>query len=251
LKEFENQVAIVTGAAKGIGASIAKLLSERGAHTAIVDIDESEAASTCEEIRSKNGKALFFAGDVTKSEFANEITEKLTKDFGQVHILVNNAGIIRDGFISKISEKDWEDVMDVNLKAPFLFSKAVSEKMRENQFGKIVNIISRAWLGNVGQSNYSASKGGLVSLTRTLALELARYQINVNGVAPGLIDTPMTKALPEKVKDKLISLQPTKKMGTTKDIAEAVSFLASDKSNFITGQILHVDGGKSCGLLSL
>jgi NAD(P)-dependent dehydrogenase (short-subunit alcohol dehydrogenase family) len=123
--------------------------------------------------------------------------------------------------------------------------------MKERRYGKIVNIISKAWLGTVGQTNYSASKGGLVSLTRTLALELAPYEINVNGVAPGLIDTPMTRNLPEKVKERVIKMQPTGKMGTTDDVAAAVCFLASDLAGFITGQILHVDGGKSCGLLSI
>ncbi len=176
---------------------------------------------------------------------------QVIEKFGSIDVLVNNAGIIRDNLISNISEQDWDQVLDVNLKGAFLCCQAVFPILKSQRSGKIVNIVSRAWLGSIGQANYTASKGGLVSLTRSLALEFARFQINVNAVAPGLIDTPMTQGMPTEGRERLIRMQPTGKMGKVEDIAAAVAFLASDDAEFITGQVLHVDGGKSCGLLSL
>lgn len=249
--EFQNKVAIITGAARGIGASIAKVLARKGATTFLLDVESKGLNNVAKEIKAHEGKTFALVGSVTDKKFVDDAISEILNKENKIDILVNNAGIIRDNFLAKISEKDWDDVVEVNLKGPFLMSQACFPSMKEKKYGKIINIISRAWLGNIGQSNYSASKGGLVSLTRTLALELARYKINVNGIAPGLIDTDMTKSIPEKVKQKLIELQPTREMGTVKDIADAVAFLASDQAKYIVGQILHVDGGKSCGLLSL
>lgn len=249
--DLKGKVAIITGAGKGIGAGIAELLSASGASTYLLDMDGKSVEDVVSRINQNGHDAHGLTGSITDHTFVSEVVRQVIEDKGKIDILVNNAGIIRDNFVDNISEKDWDDVMETNLKGPFLMSKAAIPSMKKQTYGKIVNIISRAWLGNIGQSNYSASKGGLVSLTRTLALELARYQINVNGVAPGLIDTPMTRNLTEKARDRLINMQPTKKMGTINDIAEAVVFLVSDRATFITGQILHVDGGKSCGLLSL
>ena len=248
---LKGKVGIVTGAGQGIGRGIAGLFSALGAFTYLLDLDERRVNEAVTEISMNGFGAKSLIGSVTDPQFLHDAVETILRDNGKIDILVNNAGIIRDNFIDNISEKDWDDVISINLKGSFLVSKAVIPTMKKQKFGKIVNIISRAWLGNIGQSNYSASKGGLVSLTRTLALELARYDINVNGVAPGLIDTPMTQKLSDKVRERLINMQPTRKMGTIRDIAEAVSFLASDRANFITGQVLHVDGGKSCGLISL
>ncbi|MBL4720998.1 MAG: SDR family oxidoreductase, partial [Alphaproteobacteria bacterium] len=196
-------------------------------------------------------EVLSIAADISKKDQVFAMMKQAQEAFGTVDILVNNAGIIRDGFLAKLSEGDWDKVMDVNLKGPFLCCQAVFEMMKTQNSGKIVNIVSRSWLGNIGQANYSASKGGLVSLTRTLALELARFQINVNAVAPGLIETPMTLGMPDEARERLLRMQPTGKMGSIDDIAAAVCFLASGDAQFINGQILHVDGGKSCGLLSL
>lgn len=249
--DFKGRVAIVTGGGKGIGAGISELLSALGATTYILDPDTKSVAAVIAKIQQNGQAAVSLTGSITDPQFISESVNRILDERGRIDVLVNNAGIIKDNFIDNITEKDWDDVIDINLKGPFLMAKAVVPSMKKQTCGKIVNIISRAWLGNVGQSNYSASKGGLVSLTRTLALELARFQINVNGVAPGLIDTPMTQKLSDKVKERLINMQPTRKMGTIADIAEAVAFLASDRATFITGQILHVDGGKSCGLLSL
>lgn len=246
--DLNDRTAIVTGAGGGIGVAIAAKMCALGARVGVVDVDEKQAAAEVKRLEQRGHAAIVIAGDVREERVMQRAVDEVADRWGRVDILVNNAGIIRDNFIENISEEDWDAVIDVNLKGAFFGCRAAVPRMKEQRHGKIINIISRAWLGNVGQSNYSASKGGLVSLTRTLALELAPHGINVNGVAPGLIDTPMTQKLPQKVRDRLIQMQPTKQMGTVDDVAAAVCFLASDASRFITGQILHVDGGKSCGL---
>jgi NAD(P)-dependent dehydrogenase (short-subunit alcohol dehydrogenase family) len=248
---FDGKTAIVTGAGSGIGAAIAGELARLGARVGLVDIDVDSLNERAEELSSAGFFVDAYPHDVLNKESLDEVVDDSIRNWGAIDILVNNAGIIRDGFVDKLSEEDWDAVIDVNLKGAFLCCRAVVPHMKERQYGKIVNMTSASWLGNMGQSNYAASKGGLVSLTRTLALELAGHGINVNGVAPGLIDTPMTRSLPQKVRDRRISIQPTKRMGTVDDVVSAVCFLASDRAHFITGQILHVDGGKSCGLLAL
>jgi len=247
--DLHGKTAIITGAGRGIGAGIAATMARLGATVGLVDIDGDAAMQQAASINAAGagGTAVAHAGDVRDGDFLDGVASA----HGAVDILVNNAGIIRDNLLEKIGEDDWDLVMDVNLKGAFLSSQAVVPGMKGRGYGRIVNIISSVWLGNVGQSNYSASKGGLVSLTRTLALELARYGINVNGVAPGFIDTPLTRSLPDEVKERRIKIQPIRRMGTTDDVAAAVCFLASDLARFITGQILHVDGGKSCGRLAL
>jgi NAD(P)-dependent dehydrogenase (short-subunit alcohol dehydrogenase family) len=245
--DLQGKTAVVTGGGRGIGAGIAATMAKLGATVGVVDVDGETALEQVATIQAAGGKATAHAGDVRDGEFLDTVVSRL----GTVDILVNNAGVIRDNLLEKIGEDDWDLVMDVNLKGAFLSSQAVVPGMKERGYGRIVNIISSVWLGNVGQSNYSASKGGLVSLTRTLALELARHGINVNGVAPGFIDTPLTRALPAEVKERRIKIQPIREAGTTDDVAAAVCFLSSDVARFITGQILHVDGGKSCGRLAL
>lgn len=249
--DFSGRSAIVTGAGRGIGGAIAVSLADLGARVALVDVDAEAVANTSANIDASGDAARGYAGDVLDVDFFGGVVDDVIERWGALDILVNNAGVIRDNLIENIDEADWDTVLGVNLKGPFLCARAVIPYMKEREYGKIVNIVSRAWLGNPGQSNYSASKGGLVSLTRTLALELARHQINVNAVAPGLIDTPMTQSLPEHVRERLIKAQPTRRMGSAEDIADAVCFLASDHARFITGQVLHVDGGKSTGLLSI
>ena len=249
--DFSGKTVIVTGAGRGIGAGIAQTMAKLGAAVVLVDVDAEAASGQAESIVAGGGMAGAQTGDVLDKSFLDRVVAEMLQRWEKVDVLVNNVGIIRDNYLENITEADWDLVLDVNLKGAFFSCQAVAPIMKERRYGKIVNIISKAWLGTVGQTNYSASKGGLVSLTRTLALELAPYGINVNGVAPGLIDTPMTRNLPEKVKERVIKMQPTGKMGTTDDVAAAVCFLASDLAGFITGQILHVDGGKSCGLLSI
>lgn len=248
---FSGRIALVTGAGRGIGTAIASRLAAKRAHLVLVDIDGKEVERTAAHLRKEGWLAESHTADVSCRAEVTRVVSKVLSRHGVIDILVNNAGMIRDGLLLALTEQDWDRVLDVNLKGAFLFCQAVCSPMKEKKYGKIVNISSRAWLGNPGQVNYSAAKGGLISLTRTLALELARFQINVNAVAPGLIDTPMTRGLTENVRDRLLKMQPTGRMGTVEDIAAAVEFLSSDDAPFITGQVLHVDGGKSCGLSSL
>lgn len=238
---LRNKVAVVTGGARGIGAAIVQRFVEEDARVYVLDMnfDGTEL--------QESERIAFLVVDVTKSSSVEQAVKHIHAGEGSLDILVNNAGILRDNMIWKMPEEDFDAVIAVNLKGPWLMCKAVAPIMREQKHGRIVNIASRAWLGNPGQSNYSASKGGLVSLTRVLALELARNNITVNAVAPGLITTPMTQALPPEVFSKLVEAQPGKAPGTPEDVAAAVAFLASDEASFINGQVLYVDGGKSIG----
>jgi 3-oxoacyl-[acyl-carrier protein] reductase len=241
--------AIVTGAARGIGEAIAGEMGSLGAMVVLVDRDAAALEAARAALASRKVGARAFAGDVVDAAFVDRVVAEVERDLGGVDIAVNNAGVIRDGRVERISDEDWDAVLSVNLKGAFHLCRAVVPGMKARGGGKIVNIVSRAWLGNRGQANYSASKGALVSLTRTLALELAEHNIQVNAVAPGFIDTPMTRALSDQVRERLISLQPGRRVGSAADVAAAVCFLASDRAGFITGQVLHVDGGKSAGTL--
>lgn len=237
-----RQIVVVTGAAKGIGKAIAQKLMKDGYFVVIADIDETAGKETAALIGQQH--CLFISCDVGDENSVKRLFEQLE---GKLSVLINNAGIIRDNVIWKMPVSDFDEIIRVNLRGTWLMCREAAKIMRENRQGRIVNIASRAWLGNPGQTNYSASKAGIVGLTRALALELAKYQVTVNTVAPGLIDTELTRNLPDPVREKLINAQPTKTMGTPDDIAETVSFLVSEKAAFITGQIYHVDGGKSIG----
>lgn len=245
------RVALVTGAARGIGEAIALRLAGQGAKLILFDLNKEGLRKVTQAIHALGQRAESFTVDVADKSMVFDAVREATAKIGGVDILVNNAGITKDGLLANISVEDWDQVISVNLRSAFLLAQAVAPGMQERQFGRIINISSRSWLGNIGQANYAASKGGLVSLTRTLALELAKDQITVNAVAPGLIDTEMTRAIPEKAKEKLLRMQPSGRMGSVSDIAGAVAFLADDETSYINGQVLHVDGGKSCGLLSL
>jgi NAD(P)-dependent dehydrogenase (short-subunit alcohol dehydrogenase family) len=250
-QEGSNRVVVITGAGQGIGAAIARRFADQGERLVLVDVNTEYLRELEATLEGTGCELLPVIADVSSKEQVSHLVEQAKQAFGGIDVLVNNAGIIRDNLISNISEQDWDQVLDVNLKGAFLCCQAVFPTLKSQRSGKIVNIVSRAWLGSIGQANYTASKGGLVSLTRSLALEFARFQINVNAVAPGAIDSPMTQGMPAEARERLIRMQPTGKMGKVEDIAAAVAFLASDDAEFITGQVLHVDGGKSCGLLSL
>ncbi len=249
MNRFENQTAIVTGGGQGLGLAMTKQFLAEGAHVTIIDIDQNAIDEALQSLSSKSVDSI--CADVTDSDQVEKAISAIKDKRGRIDVLVNNAGIIRDNVIWKMPEDDYDLVLNVNLKGPWLMCRAVVPVMREQNYGRIVNISSRSWLGNFGQTNYSASKGGIVSLTRTLSLELAKYNVTVNAVAPGLIDTPLTRSLSKEVRERLINLQPSKKIGQPEDIANAVSFLASKEAEFITGQVLHVDGGKSVGLTSV
>ena len=249
MRRFEGRIALVTGAAQGIGEAIARRLASEGARVVLADRNTELLARTHADIersltRSVTDRATL---DVTDAASVGDAIRKVEKDYGRLDVLVNNAGIIRDNWVSRLTDADWNDVIAVNLTGAFNTCRAASPGMRERGYGRIVNIASRAWLGNPGQVNYAASKAGLVGLTRALALELARFGVTVNAVAPGFIDTPLARALHPDVRERLIRAQPGGRMGTTDEVAAAVAFLASEEAAFITGQVLHVCGGKSVG----
>ncbi len=242
---MNKRIAIVTGAANGIGKAISKRLTSEDYFVILADINKAEGKDT--EIELGTEKSLFIYCDCSNENNVLQLFQTLYDKFKRIDILVNNAGIIRDNMIWNMPIEDFNLVMDVNLKASWLMCREAAKVMKVQRSGRIVNITSRAWLGNRGQSNYSASKAGVIGLTRVLALELGKYNVLVNAIAPGLIDTPLTQKLDKEVLDKLINAQPTNTMGRPEDIAHVVSFLVSDKTNFITGQTIYVDGGKSIG----
>jgi 3-oxoacyl-[acyl-carrier protein] reductase len=245
MKRFENQIAIVTGAGRGIGEAIAKRFAEEGAKVACVSRSEANSSKVAEAINAAHpGSARAYAVDVADKKAVAETAAKIVADFGRVDILVNNAGVTRDGLAMRMSEEDWDIVIDTNLKGAFNFIQGVMRPMIKQRAGRIINISSVAGLtGNAGQANYSASKAGLLGLTKTLARELASRNINVNAVAPGFIKTDMTEVLPDAVKTGVQSSIPLGRFGEPEDIASAVAFLASPEAAYITGQILTVDGG--------
>ncbi|MBI2259402.1 MAG: SDR family oxidoreductase [Flavobacteriia bacterium] len=239
-----KKVALITGAAKGIGRAIAEKFHLLGYVVYIVDLDDENG----QELVKKLGNNAFYLNiDITKVEEVELLFNKLLESENQLDVLVNNAGIIKDNVIWNMPLEDFSTVIDVNLKGTWLMCKKGAEVFKKQKNGRIVNIASRAWLGNPGQSNYSASKAGVVGLTRVLALELGRYGVLVNAVAPGLIDTPLTQKLSDEVREKLIHAQPTKSMGKPEDVANTVAFLCDEQTQFITGQTIYVDGGKSIG----
>lgn len=243
---LQGKVAIVTGSARGLGAATARRLAKEGATVVVTDIDRDGTAAMAEALNAEGFKAIGIACDITKSAEVRQLVDATVAAFGSVHVLVNNAGFPRDTLLTKMSEEDWEKVIEVILKGSFLTSKAVMPVMIEQQWGRIVNISSRAYLGNPGQANYSAAKAGILGLTRALAIEEGRYNITVNAVAPGFIETEAVKSLGhfEKIREAAIKMAPLRRTGQPEDIADAVAFLASECAAFITGETLHVTGGR-------
>jgi len=243
---IRDKVAIVTGSARGLGAATARRLAEEGAKVVVNDVNAERAQQTASELEGAGLAAHCIVADVTRMDDVQRLVEETIATFGGIHILVNNAGFPRDKLIVNMSEEDWTVVIDVMLKGAFLASKAVVPRFIEQQWGRIVNISSRAHFGNPGQANYSAAKAGLIGLARALAIEEGRYGITVNCVAPGFIPTEMVQALPtyEKIKARAIDAQPVKRLGDPTDVADAVAFLVSERAGFITGETIHVTGGR-------
>ena len=241
----ESKVAIITGSARGIGRAIAETLARRGCDVVIADINQESAEATAKEIAAAtNQKTLAVGVNVSDFASANALVERTLAEFGKVDILVNNAGLTRDKLVMRMEEADWDIVIDVNLKGAFNCSKAVVRSMMKQRYGRIVNISSvSGQAGQTGQANYSASKAGLIGLTKALARELASRQITVNAVAPGFVLTALTQDLSAELKDAILKATPLGRMGTPEEIAYAVAFLASDDASYITGQVLAVDGG--------
>lgn len=243
---LSGKVALITGSARGIGKAIALELANHGAKIVINDIlPKNEIDKTLEEIRKSDDQAIGIRADITIFEEVESMVKEIINKFGKIDILVNNAGIIRDSLLIRMKEEDWDAVININLKGTFNCSKTVAKyMMRQKSGGKIVNISSVIGLvGNIGQANYAASKAGIIGLTKSIAKELALRNINVNAIAPGFIETDMTKRLSEKVRKDLQQQIPLKRLGTVKDIAKVVYFLVSDNANYITGQVINVDGG--------
>lgn len=240
----DKKVAIVTGGAQGIGAAIVTRLASEGAFIAVVDINEEKAAEMAAKVRELGVEAESYKVDVSNTEAVKTLVAEITKRFGRIDILVNNAGITRDGLLMTMSEQDWDLVLSVNLKSVFNFTKAVARPMVKQKGGSIINISSVVGLmGNGGQLNYSASKAGVIGVTKSSAKELSARNIRVNAIAPGYIQTAMTDKLDEKAREALMAHIPTKRLGQPEDVANAVLFLASDLSSYVTGETIRVDGG--------
>ncbi len=241
---LDGKVAIVTGAARGIGAAIAVRLADEGADIALCDLQEDWLAETAEAVESRGRKVRRYSVDVSSSAGVNEVVSSVVSDMGGVDILVNNAGITRDTLMMRMSDEDWDAVLNVNLKGTFLFTRAVARPMMKKRAGTVVNIASIIGLiGNAGQCNYAASKAGVIALTKSSAKEMASRNIRVNAVAPGFIQSKMTDALSEEIRDKMLENIPMKRFGTPDDVADVVAFLAGDRSGYMTGQVLTVSGG--------
>ena len=241
---LSGKTALITGCGRGIGKAIALTLARAGADIVVNDIDRNTARELAGEITELGRKALVCYGSVGSGAEVEKMFAEIKKEFRRLDILVNNAGIPRDNMIAKMTDSDWDQVMDVNLKGVFYCMRAAAEMMKVPAYGRIVSLTSVAALaGNIGQVNYTAAKAGVIGMTKTLAKELARYQITVNAVAPGFIETSMTAAVPDEVKQTILRAIPLGRAGTPQDIANLVKFLVSDESAYVTGQVISCNGG--------
>ena len=242
----KDKVAVVTGAGRGLGEAAALRLAEEGAKVVPSDIDEAGARQTAEKVQAMGRESIAVKTDVSVRQEAEALMEITMKTFGRIDILVNNAGITRDTSLRKMTEDDWDHVIDINLKGSFNCAQFAAKHMVGQKYGKIINLSSRAYLGNPGQANYSSSKAGILGLTRSLALELGRHNINVNAIAPGMIRTPGVTSLGhfEKIVERAIENTPLGRIGEPIDVANVILFLASEEADYITGDVIHVTGGR-------
>jgi 3-oxoacyl-[acyl-carrier protein] reductase len=242
--ELKGKIALVTGAAQGIGKAVTLLLARHGADVIVADVNLEKAEETAREVQSLGQQSMAVKLDVTRLQDVEATIEAALQRFGKIDILINNAGIARDKLILRMTEEDWDAVLAVNLKGTFNCTKVVIKHMSKQRSGKIVNIASVVGeMGNPGQANYAASKAGVIGFTKTIAREFAQRGINVNAIAPGYIQTPMTDALPEKAKEELKRMIPMERLGQPEDVAQAVLFLVSEASGYVTGNVLKVNGG--------
>jgi len=241
---FEGKTALITGAARGIGQAIAVKLASQGADVALCDLNAEWLEETAVKVKDLGRRVECYSVDVSNGNAVAETVKKIEADFGKIDVLVNNAGITKDGLLMRMSEEDWEAVLNVNLKGVFLFTKAAMRGMMKKRSGTIVNIASIIGLmGNAGQANYAASKGGVIAFTKSVAKELSSRNVRCNAVAPGFIKTRMTDELPAEVQEKMLSMIPLARFGEPEDVADIVSFLAGDASGYVTGQVISTCGG--------
>ncbi|MFC2159038.1 3-oxoacyl-[acyl-carrier-protein] reductase [Acidobacteriota bacterium] len=241
---FKDKVSIVTGASQGIGEAIAKELAGEGAEVVILDVVRDKAEEVARGINESGGKATVFSLDVSDFAQVAEVTEEIINKYGAVHHLVNNAGITRDNLLMRMKEEEWDAVLTVNLKGVFNLSRAIIRSMMGNRSGRIVNISSVVGvMGNAGQTNYSASKAGVIGFTKSLAREVASRGVTVNAVAPGFVATAMTDSLPENVKETFLEIIPMKRFGSPEEVSRVVKFLLSEDAAYITGQVININGG--------
>jgi len=241
---LEGKVALVTGGSRGIGREVCLVLARNGADVGLLDINVDEAEKTAEDVRALGRRSKAFRADVTSLEDAEKVVEQMIEEFERVDILVNNAGITRDNLVLRMTPKEWDDVIAINLKGTFNYTAVVGRQMLRQRSGSIVNLASVvALVGNPGQANYCASKAGVIGFTKAVARELAGRSIRVNAIAPGFIKSEMTDAMSEVMREKMLASIPLKRAGTASDVADVVVFLASDASSYITGQVIVVDGG--------
>lgn len=244
MSALDGTVAVVTGGSRGIGAAIATLLAERGAAVVVSGRDEDRLKTAVKALESDGRRVLGVVADVARREDAERLVEAAREQFGRLDVLVNNAGITRDALLVRMKDDDWDRVMETNLRGAFLMTRAAGRVMMRQRSGRIVNITSTAGvMGNPGQANYSAAKAGLIGLTKATARELAHWKILVNAVAPGLIETDMTAAIPAAAREALLAQIPLARIGGVQDVAEMVGFLAGDGAGYITGQVFQVNGG--------
>jgi len=243
-KPLAGKVALVTGGTRGIGLAVARSLADDGASVVVSGRDPDRLESAAKELEGLGASTLAVAADVAKREDADRLVEAAKERFGRIDLLVNNAGITRDQLLVRMKDDDWDQVLDTNLRGVFLMTRAVGKVMMRQKSGRIVNISSTAGaMGNAGQVNYSAAKAGVIGLTKAAARELAHWNILVNAVAPGLIETDMAAAIPADAREALMQQVPLKRIGTAKEVAEVVRFLAGEGGGYITGQVIHVNGG--------
>ena len=245
---LEGKVTVVTGAGNGIGEATARRFAREGAIVVANDVDMEQARSVVTDLQRSGARALAVAGDVTKRADVETLMHHVVAEFGRVDVLINNAGINRDAMSHKMTEEQWDQVLSVNLKGTFLCAQAALTRMREHGWGRVVNTSSIGSLGNIGQANYAASKAGVIGLTRTLALEYAKYGITVNCIAPGPVMTRMLAGVPEAIREKIVARVPIGRIARPDEIAGVHAFLASDDAAYITGQVVFVDGGMSVGV---
>jgi 3-oxoacyl-[acyl-carrier protein] reductase len=244
VSSLAGKVAIVTGGSRGIGAAIATLLAERGAAVVVSGRDEERLRDVVKALEGEGRSVLGVAADAARREDAERLVDAAREHFGRLDVLVNNAGILRDALLVRMKDDDWDRVLEINLKGAFLMARAAGRLMMRQRNGRIINIASTAGvMGNAGQANYSAAKAGLIGLTKATARELAHWNILVNAVAPGLIETNMIAAIPVAAREALLAQVPLSRIGQVQDVAEMVGFLAGDGAGYITGQVFHVNGG--------